>query len=222
MLDAIAFLKQLERHNDRAWFATHKERYREAVLLPMQRFVSDLNAACECRGIPLCGDDRRSIFRIYRDVRFSADKSPFKTYAAAYLSRDGRRTTQGGFYVRVSPEGSWFSIAFFQSPPALLQRWRNSMAEDPQRFLRIVRALRDKRLHIRPPEDWDDALKRMPRGFESARDAPLAPYFRLRSFAVRRNLTQRELASARLASTALSFIEAAGPLLRYGWSLEEP
>jgi len=221
MLDAIAFLKHLQRHNDRAWFAKHKDRYYEPVLAPMRRFVVDLSDACERRGIPLYGNDKRSIFRVYRDVRFSADKSPFKTYAAAYLSRDGRRTTQGGFYVRVSPEGSWFSVAFFQPPPELLQRWRVAIAEDPQRFLRVLRSLQAKRLRIRPPEDWDDSLKRMPRGFESVRDARLAPYLRLRSFAVRRTLTQRELASARLTSNALNFIEAAGPLLRYGWSVEE-
>ncbi len=220
MLEAIAFLRQLERHNDRAWFARHKERYQAVVLLPMRRLVAALNDVCERRGIPLYGDERRSIFRVYRDIRFSPDKRPFKTYAAAYLSRDGGRTTPGGLYVRISPEGSWVSIAFFQPPPPLLLRWRRALAGDPKRFARVVAALQAKRLRIRPPEEWDDALRRMPRGFESLADSPLAPYFRLRSFAVRRTLTQRELASPRLSATIMTFVEAAGPLLRYGWQLE--
>lgn len=220
MLDALAFLRELERHNDRAWFARHKERYRACVLEPLQRFVTGLSDACAQRGIPLYGDVRRSIFRVYRDVRFSPDKRPFKTHAAAYLSRDGGRATQGGLYVHVSPQESWLSTAFYLPPPPLLQRWRSEMARNPARFTRVVSALRVKRLRIRPPEEWDDALRRMPRGFEALADSPLAPYFRLRSFAVRRDLTERELGSARLTGTTLRFVEAAGPLLRYGWSLE--
>ncbi|HXP92278.1 MAG TPA: DUF2461 domain-containing protein [Candidatus Binatia bacterium] len=220
MLEAISFLRALERHNDREWFARHKEQYQAAVLLPMRRLVAALDAACARRGIPLYGDERRSIFRVYRDIRFSPDKRPFKTYAAAYLSRDGERTTQGGLYIRISPEGSWVSVAFFQPPPPLLQRWRRALAGEPKRFARVVAALQAKRLRIRPPEDWDDALRRMPRGFESFAASPLAPYFRLRSFAVRRTLTQRELAGSRLSATVMTFIEAAGPLLRYGWQLE--
>jgi uncharacterized protein (TIGR02453 family) len=220
VLDAIRFLKQLERHNDRAWFAEHKERYLSTVLLPVRKFVHDVSEMCERRGIPIYGDSRRSIFRIYRDIRFSPDKRPFKTHASAYLSRDGGRTTQGGLYLHVSPEESFLSIAFFQPPSPMLRRWRLDMAEHPERFTRVLRALRTKRLAIRPAEEWWDGLKRMPRGFEAFARSPLAPYFRLQSFAVRRTLTQREVASPRLAATAVRYVESAGALLRYGWQIE--
>jgi uncharacterized protein (TIGR02453 family) len=220
MLAAIAFLRQLERHNDRAWFAERKERYRRDVLEPLQRFVVAVSDECARRRIPLYGDVRRSIFRVYRDVRFTADKRPFKTYAAAYLSRDGGRETQGGLYVAFSPQGSRLAVAFYAPPPPLLHRWRAAIARDPARFARVLAALRAKRLHVRPPEEWDDALRRMPRGFEAHAGTKIAPYLRLRSFAVGRDLTQREVASPRLATIAVDFVEAARPFLHYGWALE--
>jgi uncharacterized protein (TIGR02453 family) len=221
MREALDFLAALQKHNDRTWFAARKERYRERVLEPLQRFVAELSERCEQRGIPLYGDARRSVFRIYRDLRFTPDKRPFKTHAAAYLSRDGGRATPGGFYIRIDPEGSYFSAAFFMPPDPLLRRWRAAMAEDPAAFSRVVRALERKRLRIRPPQEWDDALRRMPRGFEALAAAPLAPYFRLRSFAVRRSLATRDVGSSRLVERALAFIEAAGPLLRDGWRLAD-
>lgn len=221
MLAAIAFLRELERHNDRAWFAARRERYLADVLLPMQEFVRDLSAACEKRRIPIHGDARRSIFRVYRDIRFSADKRPFATFAAAYLSRDASRSSPGGFYIRIDPAGSWMSLAFYLPPAPMLARWRASMAARPQEFSRVVRSLAAKGLNITQPGEWDDALKRMPRGFEAMADSPLAPYFRLRSFAVRRRLTQRELGARSLVATALRFIEDGGPLLRYGWRFDQ-
>lgn len=217
MLAAVSFLRALERHNDREWFARHKERYVSDVLAPMQRLVEELSDACAKRGIPLYGDKRRSVFRIYRDVRFTPDKRPYKTWAAAYLSHDGERGTPGGFYIRISPEGSWMSAAFYMPPPGMLLRWRRAMAERPAQFTAVVRALTRKRLAIVPPDEWDDALKRMPRGFEAHATSPLALYFRLRSFAVRRALTKRDLERGALVRPALRLIEDAGPLLRYGW-----
>jgi uncharacterized protein (TIGR02453 family) len=219
MREALEFLTALRRHNDRAWFTQRKERYRTAVLEPLQRFVTALSGACERRGIPLYGDARRSVFRIYRDLRFTPDKQPYKTHAAAYLSRDGGRGTPGGFYIRIDPEGSFFSVAFFAPPESVLRRWRMTMAEDPRSFSQVLSRLAKRRLRIRPPEEWDDGLRRMPRGFESFAASPLAAYFRLRSFGVRRSLSPRDLAGSRLVGRALDFIEASGPLLRYGWRI---
>lgn len=216
---ALDFLTRLNRHNDRTWFEAHRDEYRRDVHEPLRAFVAGLSDACERRRIPLYGDERRSIFRIHRDLRFTPDKRPYKDHAAAYLSRDGGRTTQGGFYLRISPEGSWMSVAFYLLPPAALRRWRIAMAEEPKAFSRIVASLRAKRLRIVEPQEWDDGLKRMPREFQTFAASPLAPYFRLRSFAVRRPLRRSELASGRLVRAALAFIEAAGPLLRYGWRI---
>jgi uncharacterized protein (TIGR02453 family) len=221
MLAAIEFLRALERHNDREWFAKHKERYISDVQEPMRSFLTELTDECARLRIPLHGDVRRSIFRIYRDIRFTPDKRPFKTWAAAYLSHDGERKTSGGFYIRISPEASWMSLAFYMPPPAALMAWRRAMAERPAQFARIVSALAKHKLKIAGPEEWDDSLARMPRGFEGMAKSPLAPYFRIRSFAVRRPLRQADLKRASLVKPALQLIEDGGPLLRFGWQITE-
>ena len=95
----LRFLEELAAHNERAWFAPRKERYERDVLWPMRAFVSDASRALARAGIPIGGDAKRSIFRVYRDVRFSPDKRPYRTNAACYLSYDGGRATQGGLYL---------------------------------------------------------------------------------------------------------------------------
>jgi uncharacterized protein (TIGR02453 family) len=215
----LRFLRELERHNDRAWFQARKHVYEEDLLLPMQRLVLELSERFARRRIPILGDVRRSIFRIYRDVRFSRDKRPYKTHLAAYLSPDGGRHTPGGLYVHVAPKGSFLSLAFYDLHPRLLQRWRLAMAQDPQRFAAVVRALRRVKLAIIPPDEEDDALRRMPRGFAHLAASPLGPYFRLRHFLIHDDLDGATLGSRRLVRRAVDLVRRGLPLLTYGWRL---
>ena len=170
--------------------------------------------------IPIGGDAKRSIFRIYRDIRFREDKTPYKTHMAAYLSYDGGRTTPGGLYVHVAPERAFFSLAFYNIEKPMLQRWREEMARRPARFRSVVRALARRGHALLPPEEWDDALSRMPRGFQAYAESDLAPYFRLRSFCVRRKLTRADVGSRRMLERAVTFVKEMKPLLDFGWSLD--
>jgi uncharacterized protein (TIGR02453 family) len=218
--DGLRFLDELAAHNERAWFVPRKERYEREILTPMRAFVADATRALAHARIPIGGDAKRSIFRVYRDVRFSPDKRPYRTNAACYLSYDGGRATQGGLYVHIEPVRSYLSVPFYLLPAPMLRRWRQTMREDPRRFARVLRALARKQLTIQAPEQWDDSLRRMPRGFADLEESELAPYFRLRSFCVDRDLTRAEVTSPGLIEAAVRLVRDARPLLDYGWSLD--
>jgi uncharacterized protein (TIGR02453 family) len=215
----LRFLAKLAKHNDRAWFEARKDTYRAELLEPMQRLVVELSDRFERKRIPVFGDVRRSIFRIYRDVRFTHDKTPYKTHMAAYLSPDGGRHTPGGLYLHVAPAGSFLSLAFYDLDKALLQRWRLEMAENPKEFSAVVRALARAKMRIIPPEEEEDSLARMPGGFAHLAQTPLGPYFRLRHFLVHEDLQPAQLATHGLVDRSVRFIERGLPLLAYGWNL---
>src|SRR5579864_8248103 len=91
----LRFLEELTKCNERDFFKPRKERYERELLEPMRAFVAEATEALRRAKIGIGGDAKRSIFRVYRDVRFSADKSPYRTNVAAYLSYDGERDTPG-------------------------------------------------------------------------------------------------------------------------------
>jgi uncharacterized protein (TIGR02453 family) len=217
---ALRLLAALAKHNDRAWFAPRKARFESELLAPLVVLVEDATVALTRAKIPIGGDRKRSIFRIYRDVRFSSDKSPYKTHVSAYLSYDGGRKTPGGIYIHIQPKESFLSIAFYRIEKPMLARWRASMAADPARFTRVLRALEKHRLRLIPPEDDEDSLARMPRGFEAHASSPLAPYFRLRNFCTHVDLDDREVTSPTLLARIVDLARAAKPLLEFGWSLD--
>jgi uncharacterized protein (TIGR02453 family) len=212
---ALRFLRDLKKNNDRAWFQARKGLYERELLEPLQALTADLAAALRKAKIPIGADPRRSVFRIYRDVRFSLDKSPYKTNLGTYLPYKGLRDAPGGLYVHVAPKDSFIATAFYQLDKDRLQRWRTAMAAEPKRFQSVLRALERNGVAIGRHE----SLKRMPRGFEDQRESPLAPYFRLGSFIVSEQLADEEVMSERLIDRAVALAKKSKPLLEYGWNL---
>ena len=213
---ALTLLAQLAKHNDRAWFASRKERFANELLEPLRHLVIDASDALQRAKLPLHGDPKRSVFRIYRDVRFSPNKMPYKTHLAAYLSFDGARDTPGGLYVHVEPNRSFLAAAFYQLDTPLLRRWRQSIAARPAAFSAVLRGLARRGLTV---EDDDETLVRMPRGFEAFADHDLARYVRMRSFVVRRGILQRDLHARTFVDRIVALAKDAKPLYAYGWAL---
>ena len=214
--EALAFLRGLAKHNDRKWFLPRKHIYETELLEPLQALVADATEAMRKAKMPLGAPPTHAIFRIYRDIRFSPDKRPYKTNLGAYLSQSGRQAP-GGLYIHIQPKESFMAIAFYQLEKPDLLRWRNAMAKDPKRFQAMLKALARNRLTI---SDQHVALKRMPRGFESHADSPIAKYFRLDSFNVSEELTDKDVSSRRLIDRMVSLAQRAKPLLDYGGSLK--
>jgi uncharacterized protein (TIGR02453 family) len=218
--EALRLLRGVGRNNDRAWFAPRKERFEIELFAPMRALVRDASEALGRAKIPIRGDEKKSVFRIYRDVRFAHDKSPYRTNAAAYLSYDGGRDTPGGIYIHIEPGKCFLSAAFYRIEKPMLERWRRAMASRPKTFARVLAALDKARLPLQGPDDDDHALVRMPRGYDADDLGAIAPYFRLRSFCADRALTDSEIASRTLVDRIVTLAKDAKPLLDFGWSLE--
>jgi uncharacterized protein (TIGR02453 family) len=213
---ALKFLRDLATHNDRAWFVPRKHIFETELQEPLRAMVADASEAMRKAKIKLGADPTRATFRIYRDVRFSRDKSPYKTNLGAYLSSAGVHDEAGGLYVHIQPKKCFMAVAFYQLDKPALQRWRTAMAEDPGRFQAMLKALKRNGLSI--AEDGD-ALKRMPRGFEAHADSPIAKYFRQGSFMISERLTDEDVKSKRLISKMVALAKKAKPLLEYGRSV---
>lgn len=215
---AIKFLRELAQNNDRNWFVPRKHIYETELLAPLQAMVSDVTHALRKAKIPIGADPTRSTFRIYRDVRFSPDKSPYKTNLGAYLPSDGTRGKPGGLYIHIQPKRSFAAIAFYELDKPVLQRWRAEMARNPKRFQTMLQALQRNGLKLSVEHE---ALKRMPRGFESSADSPIARYFRLGSFTVGEDLSEKDVTSRQLIVRVIDLARRAKPLLDYGRSIDK-
>ena len=208
----LKFLRELKENNDRDWFRERKTTYDEQVHEPMLRLVNELAAECKRKGFAIRARDRSPVMRVYRDIRFSPDKQPFKTHVGASLK--GTQKT-GEVYIHVSPEESFLAGGFWMPERPFLMSWRQAMTSQPEPFLRAVKALKKKGLAL----STEGALKRLPRGFDQYAESELAPWLRLTSFIAVRNLTAEEYRSASLVKTARDFALNARPLLEYGWAL---
>ena len=217
--EAIRFLGRLERNNRREWFERNRPVYEREVRDPMRALVEEMDVRLARLAPELVGDPKRSIFRIHRDVRFSADKSPYKTNAACqfYHCDAGRGAGQdaegaaAGLYFQIA-RGECFAAGGMWMParPAL-DRIREAIADAPEDFDALLRAPAFRRRFRRL--DQEAQLKRMPRGF--AETHPAARWLRYRSFTATRLMTPREVESARLPDILARDFAALVPLVRW-------
>jgi len=211
---ALEFFRGLSAHNDPAWFKPRKELYESEVLMPLRSLIVAVGAALEEAELPLVGDPQRSIFRIYRDVRFSADKRLYKTHAGAVLTRSGNKRDPGLLYLHLAPGESMVAAGFWHPEPALLARLRRAILGDPEDFLAIAGRLGASGY----PVASDHRLSRPPRGFETAIGTPVADFVCWKSFTARAALSDDEMQSPALVDRILGFARTAWPLLEWGWA----
>jgi uncharacterized protein (TIGR02453 family) len=211
----LQFLQDLKAHNHREWFTPRKAQFEDEVLDPARLLVADFSREASHRGLPLSGDPKRSIFRIYRDTRFSKDKRPYKTHVGMVLSRTGGRGEEGVVYVHVEPGESFIGSGFWQPETPLLRRFRDRMASDPEGWLGVAEEVSETGLTVEP----EDTLKRMPRGYEGHADSPVAPWLKARSLLVTRPVADAELREPSFTETVVGVAEATLPFLTYGWAL---
>jgi uncharacterized protein (TIGR02453 family) len=208
--DAFAFFADLAANQNRDWFTANKARYEAQVRAPFAALVADLSAALAERDIPFRGDPKTALFRIHRDVRFSNDKSPYKTNAGAVLSRGGMKGEPGMIYVHISPEGCFAAAGYYHPEPKVLANIRRVIAERPSTWREILAALDAAGVEV----SQTDKLTRTPRGFEAVTDADLLDALKLKSFMVRKPLGRDEVGGADLVETLADFADQVWPIFR--------
>ena len=161
----FTFLEDLKRHNDRAWFAENKERYLEAVQQPALEFIRDFAPSLAKISPQFVADDRPvggSLSRIYRDVRFSKDKSPYKTHVViSFRQRLGKDVQTPGYYLYLGPREVFAATGIWHPDSATLQRIRTAIVQKPGDW---KKASRGKAFTARFRLSGD-RLKRAPAGF---------------------------------------------------------
>ncbi len=216
--EGLQFLRDLKRHNDRDWFKPRKQTFEDEILWPLRCLVADFARQATSADLRLTGDPKRSIFRIYRDTRFSKNKQPYKTHVGAVLSRSGQRGDPGALYVHVEPGASFIAGGYWRPENDLLRRWRVRMAEQPAAFLETIDALGTAGYAV----DARESLKRMPRGFEAESESDLADWLRAKSLITRRDVSDDELNDPSFTDTVIGTARAMEPLLAFGWDAMEP
>jgi uncharacterized protein (TIGR02453 family) len=215
---ALRFLSELARHNEKPWFETHRDEYESDVRQPMRELIEDLDTRFAQFAPEIGGDPKRSMFRIYRDIRFSKDKSPYKTHAACWFHHLNAARSVGseadagsaGYYFHLEPGGrSMIGAGIWMPPRPQLKKLRDAVAKDPKGFDRMARSIPRRFGGL----DDEGALKRMPRGYSE--DHPAAKWLRFQSFTSGRTLTDAQVTSPSLAAFLAREYEALLPLVRW-------
>ncbi|HSA55207.1 MAG TPA: DUF2461 domain-containing protein [Gemmatimonadaceae bacterium] len=216
---ALTFLRQLQRNNQREWFQAHRDAYDHEILAPMRHFVEEMDVRFARFAPEFVGDPRRSIFRIHRDIRFSRDKSPYKTHAACWFSHRnashgvGSETHGGGagFYFHLEPRASITAGGIWMPPRPSLNRIREMLAERPESFERTLRGIPFRRRFDGLSEEA--MLTRLPRGYAPGHRAE--PWLRHCSFTVSAPLTDAQVTNAKLCDVVARDFALMLPLVRW-------
>jgi uncharacterized protein (TIGR02453 family) len=216
---ALTFLRQLKRNNKREWFQAHKDVYDEEVLGPLKLFVEEVDVRFGEFAPEFVGDPKRSIFRIYRDVRFSKDKSPYKTHAAAWFKHQnsahgvGSETHGGGagFYFHLEPGASFIGGGIWMPPRETLNQLRDSIAVKPAEFEKAMGATAFKRRFGKLSEEA--MLTRLPRGF--APGHPAERWLRYQSFTAGAELTDEQVLDRRVVDRVQKDFVTMLPFVRW-------
>ena len=214
---AFRFFRNLKRNNHKPWFEAHRDQYEAEVRAPMKELIEEMDVRLARIAPEICGDIRRSMFRINRDIRFSKDKSPYKTNAGCWFYHRGSsgkvggeaREGSAGFYFHLEPGQCFVGAGLWMPPRPQLNRIRAAIADDPASFGRVVRGLTKRYGGL----DDESMLKRMPRGY--AEDHPAAQWLRHQSFTSGRQLTDAQVMSAKLPAILERDLEALLPLVRW-------
>jgi uncharacterized protein (TIGR02453 family) len=214
--EAIQFLVDLADHNDRAWFQPRKADYERLLKEPMEALVFALDERFSARGIPLQADPRRSIFRIYRDTRFSKDKSPYKTNVGASMpwaeGASGDDTAHGnGAYLHIQPGNSFVGGGMYHAEKPRLDAFRRAVVDDPGR---VSQALEDPAfLSTFGRVNSHETLKRVPPGYPA--DHPMADLLRFKDVTFGRRLSDDEVMSPDLPDILVDDYATAVPVFRF-------
>lgn len=208
---ALRFLRQLEKNNDRAWFGTHRGVWDEHIRPEWEDTIGALLATATTFDERFAYvDPKRCLFRLYRDTRFSKDKTPYKTWISAWMSPRGKHGSNAGFYVQLCPGECIVSGGIWDPGKEQLYALRRHFADDPLR--EFDRILAQKKFAPYLPLRLDP-LRVTPRGFP--KEHPRRELIRGRRFTVRRLYPDAALAREGAFATFRSAMRDLAPFVAY-------
>lgn len=208
----ITFLRQLKKHNEKSWFDDHKDKYL-AAKADFDDFIQRLlieygKTDPDIATLTL----KECVFRIYRDVRFSKDKTPYKTHFAAGMNKGGKKVHFPGYYLHVGPGGNSFAGGGIWRPSGeMLRKVRQEIDYNFDEFLSIIQKPSFKKCFGTLSQE--DKLMRPPQGYDAGN--PAIDYLKLRSFIASRNFSDKELTQPGFFKKIIQTFETLKPLIDF-------
>ncbi|MFT3826487.1 MAG: DUF2461 domain-containing protein [Chitinophagaceae bacterium] len=210
----LKFLKGLNKNNNKPWFDEHRKDYEEARkdFITFIQHIIDQHGKLDSSIRELHAKD--CLFRINRDIRFSKDKSPYKTNFGASIDKGGKKSIYAGYYLHIEPGGQSFAGGGLWMPmPAEMKKVRQEIDYCFDEFSKIIKAKKFTSIYSELYRGEDMSLVKVPQGFE--KDNPAADYIKLKSWLATTSLSDEELTSKNLSKKVLAAFEALQPLLTF-------
>ena len=213
--NTLKFLRALKRNNRREWFNARREEYETHVRQPMIAIIERLAADFRTFAPELVASPSTSMYRIYRDTRFSDNKAPYKTHIAAVFPCRGLPKHEGaGLYFHVSPDEVWIGGGMYAPQTPQVQAVREHIAANLRRLRAIVESPRFRRVVGKLD---GERLQRVPRGFPKDHEA--AEYLKFRQFLAGREFPSAAATRPGFYRDVLTVFRQVAPLVRF---LNEP
>ena len=214
--ETLNFFIDIKDNNNRTWFAENKSRYEKYVKETSLLFIEHIACLFAEVGLPFVADTKKSLFRIYRDIRFSSNKNPYKTHLGIffpYISSilDRKPINSFGIYFHIEPEMYFLSAGIYQPEPSILKDIRERISEDYPRFKDILKSNNFSAIF---PDGIDgEKLKKAPKGFDI--DHPAIDYLKLKEFSAFLPLTKSEVTNSSISEYIIKVEIAILPLLEF-------
>lgn len=209
----LKFLKDLKKHNDKSWFDANRKAYDDARD-DFEHFVGEVISRHSKKDATIAHlKPKDCMFRINRDVRFSKDKSPYKTNFGASINRGGKKSSLAGYYFHLEPGASFAGGGIWMPMPAEVQKIRQEIDYGFDEFRKIVGSSKFKKSYGELYRGEDVSLVKIPKGYE--KDNPAAEFLKLKSWLGMRPVTDKEAQSKELVSLTLESFVALQPLLDF-------
>ena len=209
MKQVLRFLRSLSLHNDKVWFEAHKADYLKAKATVAElaaRLIEGTRSFDDTIG-PLSVAD--CTYRIYRDVRFSKDKSPYKTHMGIFVNRGGKKSGYSGYYFHIDGNGDhMLAVGNYFTEPKVLKVLREDIQLGGGDFRKILEGLAPGLVL-----DTSESLKNVPKGFQE--EGPDAEFFKLKNFCLIENLDDGFVLSPELVDNVLAIFRTGKPFLDY-------
>ena len=212
--DVLKFLKDLDKNNNRDWFNANKDRYVEHIKEPFEAFIQVMIDEMQKLDRNVLITPKDAIFRIYRDTRFSKDKTPYKTYISAIVSRGGRKNRSSpGVYLQFSAEDAKIYSGAYELDKNGLQNVREGIASNLKEFDKLIN---DKKFKNKFGEVQGEKNKRIPKEFqEVAKEQPLIANKQFYYFA---KFEPEFILDPKLPKKLMDYYKVAQPLGNFLWN----
>lgn len=214
--EVFRFLRDLEANNEKAWWESNKDRYLEVIREPALEFVNDFGPHLEKISTHFLADPRTvggSLMRPYRDMRFSRDKTPYKTNVGIQFRHEqGKDVHAPGFYLHLEPRACFAGVGLWRPEAKVARQIRQAINNDPLGWKRAAKGKPFTNTWS-VTQDEEDYLKRVPKELDP--DHPFARDLRLRSFIASSSLTQAEVTSSGFADDLAGMFDQGGPFTEF-------